>query len=294
MKTNGTDVNGGNLCGLQGTTCASGDWSAAYARYLVQYAKFYQQERIKISDIAFLNEPDWTTEYAPMRFTQAGLNVVCCESIGWKSSEAYAQAIENDPEARKHLGIMSGHGYASGADFPLPTSKPTWMSEWAPSSVSDGWNEAWDSGGINIAERIHNTLALVYWLGGSRGKTTALIQIDDANGGYRVSSRLYAFAAYSRFIRPDAVRPGVNSTGDGLKVSAYRNTDGTEVVEILNTSRESVTTTVDLKRPAAYLTDSTHNLVRDQALVSKRGPHTSVTLAPRSLTTLVSSHPQHD
>ncbi|MEW1844327.1 glycoside hydrolase [Nonomuraea angiospora] len=320
MKTNGTDVNGGNLCGLQGTTCASGDWRAAYARYLVQYAKFYQQEGIKVSDIAFLNEPDWTTEYASMRFTpaqaaefvkvfgpyadQAGLNVVCCESIGWKSSEAYAQAIENDPEARKHLDIMSGHGYASGADFPLPTSKPTWMSEWAPSSVSDGWNEAWDSGkvtdGINIAERIHNTLALsgstgfVYWLGGSRGKTAALIQIDDANGGYRVSSRLYAFAAYSRFIRPDAVRLGVNSIGDGLKVSAYRNTDGTEVVEILNTSRESVTTTVDLKRPAAYLTDSTHNLERDQALVSKRGPHTSVTLAPRSLTTLVSSHPQHD
>ncbi|AQZ61832.1 O-Glycosyl hydrolase family 30 [[Actinomadura] parvosata subsp. kistnae] len=332
MKTNGTDINGGSLCGLQGATCASGDWRAAYARYLVQYAKFYEREGIRISDLAFLNEPDWTTGYASMRFTpaqaaefvkvlgpyadQAGLNVVCCESIGWKNSEAYAQAIENDPEAREHLDIMSGHGYASGADFPLPTSKRTWMSEWAPSSVADGWNEAWDSGtgggtgggtdsgkvtdGINVAERIHDTLALsgstafVYWLGGSRGKTAALIQIDDAADAYRVSSRLYAFAAYSRFIRPGAVRLGVDGAAGGLKVSAYRNTDGTEVVELLNTSTEPVTTTVDLKRPDAYLTDSGHNLERDQSLVSRRGPHTSVTLAPRSLTTLVSDHPQHD
>ncbi|MEW1841586.1 hypothetical protein AB0392_26910 [Nonomuraea angiospora] len=59
---------------------------------------------------------------------------------------------------------MSGHGYAGGADFPLPTSQRTWMSEWAPSSVADGWTEAWDSGkatdGIRIAQRIHDTLAL--------------------------------------------------------------------------------------------------------------------------------------
>ena len=40
MKTNGIYNNGGTLCGLQGTSCASGDWRTAYAKYLVQYAKF--------------------------------------------------------------------------------------------------------------------------------------------------------------------------------------------------------------------------------------------------------------
>lgn len=41
MKTNGTDADGGTLCGLAGATCASGDWRRAYANYLVQYARFY-------------------------------------------------------------------------------------------------------------------------------------------------------------------------------------------------------------------------------------------------------------
>lgn len=317
MKDNGTDTNGGALCGLQGATCASGDWREAYARYLVQYAKFYRQEGIRIDELGFTNEPDWTTSYASMRFTpaqaaeflkvlgpiaqRAGVDVACCDSYGWQQSDAYAQAIEADPEARRYLDIFTGHGYASPADRPLPTTARTWMSEWAPSSVADGWNAAWDSGkgtdGIALAERIHDTLALadssafIFWLGSSRGGTAALMQVDDANNAYQVSSRLYAFAAYSRFIRPRAVRIGVDGAPDGVKVSAYRNADGTEVVEILNTTNAAVRTGINLKRPTAYVTDSTRNLAKAPGVVSKRGPHTTIDLAPRSLTTLVGRHP---
>ena len=317
MKDNGTDTNGGALCGLRGVTCAGGDWREAYARYLVQYTKFYEQEGIEIDEVGFTNEPDWTTSYASMRFTpaqaaefvkvlgpiaeEAGVGVACCDSFGWTQSDAYAQAIETDPEARRHLAVFTGHGYASPANRPLPTTATTWMSEWAPSSVEDGWNEAWDSGkgtdGIAVAERIHDTLALadssafIFWLGSSRGGTAALMQIDDANDAYRVSSRLWAFAAYSRFIRPGAVRIGVDSEIEGLKVSAYRNADGTEVVEILNTSTDAVTTSIDMLHPTAYLTDSTHNLEKAPRIVSKHGPHTRLTLPPRSLTTLTSKHP---
>ncbi|MFY1692686.1 glycoside hydrolase family 30 protein [Plantactinospora sp. WMMB782] len=317
MKDNGTDTNGGALCGLQGVTCASGDWREAYARYLVQYARFYRQEGIRLDEIGFTNEPDWTTSYASMRFTpaqaaefmkvlgpiarRAGVGVACCDSFGWQQSEAYAQAIEADPEARRHLKVFTGHGYASPAEHPLPTTAPTWMSEWAASSVQDGWNEAWDSGkgtdGIRLAERIHDSLALadasafLFWLGGSRGATAALVQVDDANDTYRVSSRLYAFAAYSRFIRPGAVRIGVDSGVAGLKVSAYRNADGSEVVQIINTGEQTVTTEVDLKRPTGYVTDATHNLERVPGVVAGKGRHSTVTLAPRSLTTLVSERP---
>lgn len=317
MKDNGTDANGGALCGLQGVTCASGDWRTAYAKYLLQYAKFYRQEGIRIDEIGFTNEPDWTAPYASMRFTpaqaaefmkvigplarRAGVELACCDSFGWQQSDGYAQAIEADPEARRYLDLFTGHGYASAADRPLPTTAPTWMSEWAPSSVADGWNEAWDSGkgtdGIQVAIRLHDTLALanasgfLFWLGASRGATAAMIQVDDANGTYRVSSRLYAFAAFSRFIRPGAVRVGVGGAPAGLKVSAYRNVDGTEVVEIINTTGEAVTTTIDLKHPTAYLTDASHNVEKVPGVVSGRGPHSTVELAPRSLTTLVSRHP---
>jgi glucosylceramidase len=317
MKDNGTDTGGGALCGLEGTTCASGDWREAYARYLVQYTRFYRQEGIKIKDLGFTNEPDWTTSYASMRFTpaqaaefvkvlgpiahRAGVNVACCDSFGWQQSDAYAQAIESDPQARRQLDLFTGHGYASPADRPLSTTATTWMSEWAPSSVADGWNPAWDSGkgtdGIALAQRIHDTLALadssafIYWLGSSRGGTAALIQVDDANDAYQVSSRLYAFAAYSRFIRPGATRIGVTSPQETLKISAYRNADGTEVVQILNTATTAITTDINMKRPTAYLTDSTHNLQQASDIVSTRGHHTTVNLAPRSLTTLVTKHP---
>ncbi|ASW57759.1 glycoside hydrolase [Plantactinospora sp. KBS50] len=317
MKDNGTDTNGGSLCGLTGVSCASGDWREAYARYLVQYARFYRQEGIRIQDIGFTNEPDWTASYASMRFTpeqaaefltvigpiarRDGLRVACCDSFGWQQSDAYAQAIESDPAARRYLSLLTGHGYASPSDQPLSTTAPTWMSEWAPSSTSDGWNEEWDSGkgtdGIALAQRIHDTLALadasafLYWLGSSRGATAALVQIDDANDAYRVSSRLYAFAAYSRFIRPGAVRIGVDTAQEGLEVSAYRNADGTQVVEIINTSDAAVTASIDLVHPTAYVTDATHRLEQVAGVVSGHGPHPSVTLAPRSLTTLVGTHP---
>ncbi|GAA3730180.1 hypothetical protein GCM10022225_09840 [Plantactinospora mayteni] len=317
MKDNGTDTNGGALCGLQGVTCASGDWREAYARYLVQYAKFYRQEGIRLDELGFTNEPDWTASYASMRFTpaqaaefvkvlgpiarRAGVDVACCDSFGWQQSDAYVEAIEADPVARRYVDLFTGHGYASPSDRPLPTKATTWMSEWAPSSVADGWNEAWDSGkgtdGIAIAERIHDTLALanssafIFWLGSSRGGTAALMQVDDANDAYRVSSRLYAFAAYSRFVRPGAVRLGIDGAPEGVKVSAYRNADGTEVVEILNTTNATVSTGVDLKRPTAYLTDSTHNLEKSPDIVSEWGRHTTVELPPRSLTTLVGKRP---
>ncbi len=42
MKTNGKDTNGGQLCGVSGASCSSGDWKQAYASYLVKYIQFYQ------------------------------------------------------------------------------------------------------------------------------------------------------------------------------------------------------------------------------------------------------------
>lgn len=47
------------LCGTPGHDCASGDWRQAYANYLVQYVKFYQQEGLDITHLGFLNEPDF-------------------------------------------------------------------------------------------------------------------------------------------------------------------------------------------------------------------------------------------
>lgn len=50
MKTNGKDTNGGQLCGVSGATCSSGDWKQAYANYLVKYIQLYQVRIPPITD----------------------------------------------------------------------------------------------------------------------------------------------------------------------------------------------------------------------------------------------------
>ncbi|GAA4618789.1 glycoside hydrolase family 30 beta sandwich domain-containing protein [Actinoallomurus liliacearum] len=312
MKTNGTDANGGTLCGLQGTDCASGDWRQAYANYLVQYARFYRREGIRITDLGFTNEPDITVSYASMNFTpaqavefvkvlgpvakKAGLKLSCCDHTGWDGQQDYTRAIEADPQAARWVTTITGHAYSSPVTSPQPTRKRTWMSEWGPGGST--WNENWDDGteysGFAVAENIHRTMtdgnagAYVYWLAASVGATRALIQLD--GDAYHVSKRFWAFAAYSRFIRPGATRVAVSAADPALEISAYRNADGTKVVEILNTGTTASTTDLALGSPAghaqAYLTDAGHS-VAPVAAARTHGRDLSADLAPRSLTTVV-------
>lgn len=319
MKTNGVFNQGGTLCGLQGAGCPSGDWRTAYANYLVQYAKFYAQEGIDISTIGFTNEPDYTTSYESMRFTpaqaaefvahfgpyaeKAGIDVACCDAFGWTQGETYLDAIQSNPAALEQLDVYSAHSYASRSDYDPQSPVRSWMSEWAPSSVKDGWNEAWDSGkgtdGIKIAEHIHDSLAeanasaYLYWLGASRGGTAALMQIDDAAGTYKVSSRYYAYSAFSRFVKPGAERIGVDHQLANAKISAYRNANGAQVVEIINTGSEALNTDLDLKVPATvYLTDSTHKLEVSNEISTLSGDRTKLDIPARSLVTLVTAPDQ--
>jgi glucuronoarabinoxylan endo-1,4-beta-xylanase len=314
MKDNGVDANGGTLCGLRGTTCANGaDWRRAYANYLVRYAQFYRRESIKITDLGFTNEPDITVSYASMRFTpaqavqfvkvlgpvakKAGLKVSCCDHTGWIGQADYTRAIEADPQAARWVTTITGHAYSSPVTGPQPTRrKNVWMSEWGPSGST--WNENWDDGsasdGFSVASNIHQTMtagnasAYVFWLGASIGATRALIQLD--GDAYHVSKRLWAFAAYSRFIRPDAIRVTAQAADPALKTSAYRNADGTKVIEILNTSTTKSTTDLALDSRAAqvrsYLTDDAHAVSRVD-VARTHGRNLSVELGPRSLTTVV-------
>ncbi|AGP58059.1 glycoside hydrolase family 30 protein [Streptomyces rapamycinicus] len=314
MKTNGTDAGGGTL---------KAEWRRAYADYLVQYAKFYRQEGVRITDLGFTNEPDLATSYASMRFTpeqavevikaigptvrRAGINLLCCDAAGWDEQASFSTAIEADSTAADQVAVHTGHPYVTPSDQPLPTSRRTWMSEWSPNGTT--WNEAWDdhSGydGLAVAEAIHTTLAdaeasgYVYWFGASVGATRGLIQLGGPD--YHVSKRLWALAAYSRFIRPGAVRvaadSGTDSGTDGVKTTAFRNRDGRRVLEILNTGEEPVRGDYALRgggdggRDArgagmVYRTDGTHALSR-VGTARVRDGRLAVGLPGRSLTTVV-------
>ncbi|WP_405730866.1 hypothetical protein OG607_31990 [Streptomyces sp. NBC_01537] len=302
MKDNGSDTNGGTLLP---------EWRPAYAAYLRQYAAFYAQEGIRITDLGFTNEPDLATSYASMRFTPdqavamvkalgpalhgTGIKIACCDAAGWDQQAPFSTAIEADPVADHYVATHTGHPYVSDSTYPLPTDNPVWMSEWSPNGST--WNEAWDDGsaydGISVAQQIDRTLtdagasAYVYWFGASLGATRGLIQLDGAD--YHVSKRLWALAAYSRFIRPGAVRVAADAADPAVQVSAFRNHDGSRVIELLNTGTDAVSSTYavgDSGHGSVYLTDGTHSVARVGA-ATPRGGRLAVQLPARSLTTVV-------
>ncbi|MFC4498880.1 MULTISPECIES: glycoside hydrolase family 30 protein [Streptomyces] len=313
MKTNGTDANGGTLCGLADASCASGDWRRAYAGFLVQYARFYGQAGIGITDLGFTNEPDWTATYDSMRLTPAqaveftkvlgpvagaaGYKVACCDSFGWTQQKSYSAAIEADATARGYVATHTGHTYASAVDGPLPTLKRTWMSEWSPNGTA--WNENWDDGsgydGFTVASAVHdaltrgNTSGYVYWYGASTGATRGLIQMD--GDSYHVSKRLWALAGYSRFVRPGATRIAATTPDADLRLSAFRNTDGTLTVVALNAGTGAQQVSYSLRNTGIttgtatpYLTNGSSSMARQPA-VAVNGGSLTATVPARSLVT---------
>lgn len=325
MKDNGSDSDGGALRGLPGVQ-GGGDWRERYARYLLQYVQFYADEGIRITDLGFANEPEIARPYATMRLDQKQLvdlakvvgrtlesrglplNVVCCDSLGWNFQAELTAAIEADPLAAACVAIHGAHQYGSRrnehermARSPLPTRRPNWMTEWSPDVLGGGWNERWDSGdptdGIAVAQNIHDCLTMAqvsayfYWFGASPdADTRALIRIEGEQ--FRVSRRLWAMAAFSRFIRPGARRVASQVSGRRLKASAYENPDSSGVVvELLNDGVEplDVDITANRRTPwaagSAYLTDSRHSLDRTHTSPTEDG--VTVHVPRRALLTVV-------
>jgi hypothetical protein len=62
-----------------------------------------------------------------------------------------------------------------------------------------------------------------------------VVKVDTTKQTYEVSKRLWAFAQYSRTIRPGATRVAVsNGNNSNLKVTAFVNADGSTAVNIIN------------------------------------------------------------
>jgi len=277
---------------------------------------------VPITLLNFTNEPNLTTSYESMRFNTAQavdfikvlgptvrasglpLQIACCDASNWSQARSFTNAIEADPVARDFVDVHTGHEYGGKARTPLPTGKATWMSEWRLDCSA--WNDSWDGGGatascdgISQANEIHDTLtqgnvnAYLTWFGASYSNTS-LIRMDFPGPDFQVTKRLWATAAYSRFVRPDAYRAPATLVGSPQKISAFRNVDGKKVINIINnaTATAVVDFTVDPgtavnPTPITYLTDEMHSLEEVESQVQVNGDTFSVTLAPRSLTTII-------
>jgi glucuronoarabinoxylan endo-1,4-beta-xylanase len=305
MKTNGTLDNGGYLCGVPGETCATGDSRQAYADYLAGQAKGFAEQGIPLEAVDFVNEPEIGPAYASMLMTPAQAanfvpylgralearhlrtTVACCDAEGWTDGEAYTQAVLGDPAAARYIGLITSHGYTAPPTVPLTSQRHVWESEWANFSPWDpAWDDATAGSGFTWAQDIQTALtsadvdAFFYWWGASASTANSgLVQVLGPT--INLSKRYWAFAAFGRYIRPGAVRIGATASGGDLSVSAFRNRDGSKVIEILNTGTAAQPidlSGVRLNRADAYVTNET------DSLTPVSGP---LTAPARSLLTVV-------
>jgi O-glycosyl hydrolase len=323
MKTNDSVDNGGTLCGVPGATCASGDWRQAYANYLRQYAADYAAAGDPLSYVGPENEANIGPDYdsmimspaqtanflqylgPTMAWSRLPTRVECCATEGWDYAQQYAAAIEADPLANAFTPLFTSHGYTEAPASPLGGwSKPVWETEW---STFQPWDPAWDDGttasGLSWAQNIYTGLtsanlnAFLYWWGSStptfNGDNESLIQIDGTT--VIPSGRLWAFANYSRFVRPGAVRIGASSSAGSLEVTAFRNLNGSVAIVALNTATTAQTTAFSVGNTFGrglwpggavipYLTDATNGTAA-QPPIPVRGGSFTATLPARSLVT---------
>lgn len=317
MKTNGSNINGGSLCGTPGTSCSSGDWRQAYANYLVQYAKFWSSVGLTPSAIDFVNEPTLTTSYDSMlvNTTQAasflsvlgptmkssGLStkVACCDALGFNQLPGYVSAVEGNSTANADVGLFTSHGYSGAPTSPINSQgRPVWESEW--SINGSNWDTAWDDGtadsGFSWAQNVQTGMtgadlsAFLYWWGiSSTSHDSSLIGLSGST--LTPSKRYYALANYSRFIRPGAVRIGASSGASGLSVSAYRDPDGSVIVVALNSANSATSATYALSNTGTatgtvtpYLTNAGSSTAA-QAQIPLSGGAFTATVPARSLVT---------
>ncbi len=321
MKTNDSAIKGGTVCGVPGASCKSGDWRQAYANYLVQYAEDYAAAGVPLSYVGPENEttiapPQDSMIMSPAQtanlmailgatLARSGLSTraECCASVGWNYAQQFAAAIESDKAANTATALFTSHGYFVPPNSPLRGwSKPVWETEWAPFGLQP-WDPAWDDGsassGFTWAQNIYTGLTAAnlnafFYLWGANTSTTTVTGpntglVDVKGNTVAASGRLWAFASYSRFVRPGAVRIGTTTSDAGLDVTAFRNSDGSIAVVVLNTAHSGEVVTFSLPglsgaHVTPYLTDTSHQLSAQSPITVKNSAFTA-TLPPRSLVT---------
>lgn len=238
--------------------------------------------------------------------------VACCEATSWANTALYTNGILADPGSRAHVGLVTGHAYYSSpngiAGAPILSAelhgKPVWQTE---VSVFDALTTAWDDGGqgsgFTWAGHLHTALTagrvnayLYWWLATLGTNNEAFINISGST--FTVSKRLWAFAGYSRYVRPGAMRISATTANTNLKVTAFRNTDGSYVAVALNAAAADEVVTFSLANVSTagtatpYLTNQANSMAPQPALSISGGAFTGTVPARSLVTYRIAAGPQ--
>jgi O-glycosyl hydrolase len=79
-----------------------------------------------------------------------------------------------------------------------------------------------------------NLSAYLYWEGAEADAATNSCLIQISGTIVTASARMWAMAQWSRYVRPGALRVATSGSTSTLKTSAFKNTDGTASIQVIN------------------------------------------------------------
>jgi glucuronoarabinoxylan endo-1,4-beta-xylanase len=287
----------------------------AFKDYINEFIAYQAANGAKIDVVSIQNEPDWKPTYESCDYTAddfinflnapgqiVGAQVAAPESLNFNQNMTNA-ILSNDSAAAK-ISIVAGHIYGGGlAKFPLAEQKKKeiWMTEyllnlntgnagaaaWSTYSEAAIWNESLKMLGTIHDAMSNNWNAYIWWylqrfysfIGDGEQNTT--------NGS--VLKRGYAFSHFSKYVRPNFVRIGVDVPSSSLlKITAYKK-DAQTVIVIINLDFAAVKSVqfsgLTPKSVTSYTTTETATMTKSTPTVTDNV--IELDAAPYSITTLV-------
>ncbi|GIJ86585.1 hypothetical protein Asppvi_005475 [Aspergillus pseudoviridinutans] len=197
---------------------------------------------------------------------------------GWTAQKLRtAQLISAGVE--KLLSRITSHSYSSDPTSPMGASIPVWQTENADLS-----------GAGTLEDDLGWVTAYLYWEGSEKDTTNSCLVITGRKN-IIPSGRLWAFAQWSRVVRPGAVRVAVSGSSSTLNMTASKNKDGTVAVQMINSASSSTSVTVkgfSAGSAEAYVTGNSHNNISDTT-ASLSGEAATVNVSGHAMVTVVLS-----
>jgi O-glycosyl hydrolase len=296
-----------------------------FAQYLIDVVRHLQaDEGIPIEWLSPINEPQWDwivnngqegCHYEPdevagmtkaliqaVQENDVDVKISVFESGEWKKSNDYIDALLGDPEIGPHLDHLAIHSYWSDSldkerlirylDKNYPDI-PIEMTEWT--EMEQGRDIRMDSG-LLLANTIYEDLTIgrvvswQYWIAVSKYNFhDGLIYVALNDHEITETKRLWAMGNFSRFVRPDYMRIGVESELARVKTTAFHSPDGSSIVlVVINNGDQPVTLELvgiptDFGQLTVYETSSEKNLVE----IFRGGTTNEFSFTAKSVTTLV-------
>lgn len=287
MKTN-NNIIGGAL---------KPDSSAAYAKYLNDFANYMAANGAPLYAVSVQNEPDWNPSYEGCQWTAAEMTsflknhgqlitatkLMAPELVN--NNQTYINTILGDNAAVANVDILGTHIYGGGVvenTTAKTLNKEVWMTEHLDTNYHYTAN-------INTAIEIHNCLtaanfsAYIWWYG---KRFYGPIGQDGL-----VTKRGYIMSHFARFIKPGSIRIGnsANSSSDVL-ISAYKNGTKKIIVAInkglYNVNQKITVQDAAITNVVPYTTTELKNVEAGTAITAVNNSF-NFTLPANSITTFI-------